>query len=50
MAGTSDKPAAKAARKELVGVKAVLDRSIRKAYPDWGNYLADFSGQSRRAE
>lgn len=45
-----DQAAAKAARKELISVRNLLDRQMTKAYPDWGKFLRDYKGAMREAD
>lgn len=46
----SDKPAAQAAKAELLAAKRVLDDEMTKVYPQWGQYLSDYVGESRRMD
>lgn len=46
----SDKPAAKAASKELLAAKGVLDREMKKVFPEWGDYLDEYVSQSKRMD
>ena len=46
----SDKPAAKAASRELQQAKGVLDQEMVKVFPEWGDYLTDYTAQSRRMD
>lgn len=46
----SDKPAAKAASRELQQAKGVLDQEMTKVFPAWGQYLQDYVAQSRRMD
>lgn len=46
----SDKPAAKAASRELQQAKGVLDQEMAKVFPAWGDYLTNYTAQSRRMD
>jgi hypothetical protein len=46
----SDKPAAQAASKELLAAKGVLDREMKKVFPEWGDYLDEYVSQSKRMD
>jgi hypothetical protein len=46
----SDKPAAKAASRELQQAKGVLDQEMARVFPEWGQYLSDYTAQSRRMD
>jgi hypothetical protein len=46
----SDKPAAKAASRELQQAKGVLDQEMAKVFPEWGDYLSNYTAQSRRMD
>lgn len=46
----SDQPNSKLAQKQLLLLKGALDRQIRKAYPEWGEFLRRYQGLQRRAD
>jgi hypothetical protein len=46
----SDKPAAKAASREIQQAKGVLDQEMARVFPEWGQYLSDYTAQSRRMD
>ena len=50
MSKQSDKPVLRTAKKELMGVKSVIDDEMTKAFPGWQPYLDDYVAQSRRAD
>lgn len=46
----SDKPAAKAASRELQQAKGVLDQEMARVFPEWGDYLRTYTAESRRMD
>ena len=50
MSKQSDKPALRAAKREMQTVKSAIDKAMTQAYPGWQTYLDDYVAQSRRAD
>ena len=46
----SDQPNSKLAQKQLLLIRGALDRQMRNAYPEWGEFLKRYQGIQRQAD